>query len=132
TTHPVIASSPCDEAIQSHKRRPDCFVAALLAMTDLLQRSAVVPLPPCGVRGERSSLSRVRGGGATTEALPGDPHPRPLPARGRGEDRSTQYCKQSPLRRLHQPGVEVLQPRHHFVLQELQRMMPGFRLVLVV
>ena len=35
-------------------------------------------------------------------------------------------------RRLAEPGVEMLQPRHHLVLQQLKRMVPGFRLVLVV
>ena len=31
--------------------------------------------PPCGVRGERSSLSRLGVGGATSDAVLGDPHP---------------------------------------------------------
>src|SRR3954466_11494062 len=36
------------------------------------------------------------------------------------------------LRRLAEIGVEMLQPRHHFLAQEAKRIVPGFRLVLVV
>src|SRR5882757_239745 len=36
------------------------------------------------------------------------------------------------LRRAHHPGVEMRQPRHHFLLQQPQRVVPGLRLVLVV
>src|SRR5882672_8716873 len=35
-------------------------------------------------------------------------------------------------RRLDEFRVEMLQPRHHFLLQQLQRIVPGLRLVLVV
>src|SRR6202051_5362792 len=52
--------------------------------------------------------------------------------RKRGEVRKSDPALRQASRRLDHPGVEMLQPRHHFVLEERQRIVPGFGVVLVV
>src|SRR5262249_6949083 len=80
--------------------------------------------------------SPERSGGETGEgcgsagAYPssGALHAPPSPTRGEG---STALVARD-SRRFPEPGIEMLQPRQHLVLEQRERVMPGLRLVLVV
>src|SRR4051794_38774349 len=50
----------------------------------------------------------------------------------RREERLLPTLQSSPLRGLYQPRLEMFQPRHHFLAQQPQRVLPRLGLVLVV
>src|ERR1700688_765524 len=52
--------------------------------------------------------------------------------RARRDETDLRASPPPPLRRLAERGVEMFQPRQHFLFQELQRVVPRFTLVLVV
>jgi tRNA pseudouridine32 synthase/23S rRNA pseudouridine746 synthase len=64
-------------------QKPDPEGQSAVTNWKVLGREFFSP-PPCGVRGEQSSLSRSGVGVATMETSLGDPPPRPSPARGEG------------------------------------------------
>src|SRR5580692_4246585 len=93
--------------------------------------------PPLPLAGEVDALERARRVGESLSSRPArfaeTPPPQPSPAKsGRGSALPSPAQLARISRRLAERGVEMLQPRQHFLLQELQRVMPGLTLVLVV
>ena len=99
------------------------------AAEELRDEPERIPSSRCGARRWREapdagfSIKRAR------FALRYTPHPPPLSS---GTFVPQGEKETAASRRLGQSRVEMLQPRHHFLLQEPQRILPGFRLVLVV
>src|SRR4051812_10477937 len=85
----------------------------------LIQQSTAVVMDPGLRRDDESNLNSRR---ATSP---------PNQRRRTAKDRRPAFIR-APSRRAPHPGVEMRQPRHHSLLQQPQRVVPGLRLVLVV
>src|SRR5690242_19368182 len=86
------------------------------------------------LRGEVAPKARVRGSLQEHGAwrLPLTPTLSPHAGRGSRASTGREAAERATLRRFAESRGEVLQPRQHLVAQQMQRALPGLRLVLVV